>query len=119
MKDSSKILNKLNQYQLVICDTTLRDGEQAAGIVFANLEKVRIAKLLDEIGVQQIEAGIPAMGGDEKAAVKQTSRTWGWTPPSWAGTGPTRRTSPTASTATSTRSPSPCPRRTSTSSTSS
>ncbi len=71
MKDSSKILNKLNQYPLVICDTTLRDGEQSAGIVFANLEKLRIAKLLDEIGVQQIEAGIPAMGGDEKKAVKQ------------------------------------------------
>jgi homocitrate synthase NifV len=71
MKDSSKILAKLNQYPLVICDTTLRDGEQAAGIVFANLEKLRIAKLLDEIGVQQIEAGIPAMGGDEKKAVKK------------------------------------------------
>ena len=61
---------KLSRSQLSICDTTLRDGEQAAGIVFANLEKVRIAKLLDEIGVQQIEAGIPAMGGDEKTAVK-------------------------------------------------
>jgi homocitrate synthase NifV len=71
MKDSSKILARMNQYPLVICDTTLRDGEQAAGIVFANLEKLRIAKLLDEIGVQQIEAGIPAMGGDEKKAIKK------------------------------------------------
>jgi homocitrate synthase NifV len=71
MNDRSKILHKLDQYSLVVCDTTLRDGEQAAGIVFANLEKVRIAKLLDEIGVQQIEAGIPAMGGDEKAAIKR------------------------------------------------
>ena len=71
MKDSSKIFNKLNQYPLVICDTTLRDGEQAAGIVFANLEKLRIAKLLDEIGVQQIESGIPAMGGDEKKTIKK------------------------------------------------
>jgi homocitrate synthase NifV len=70
MKDKSKVLAKLSQYPLVICDTTLRDGEQAAGIVFANLEKLRIAKLLDEIGVQQIEAGIPAMGGDEKKAIK-------------------------------------------------
>jgi len=54
-----------------IVDTTLRDGEQTAGVVFANREKVRIARLLDEIGVHQIEAGIPVMGGDEKKAVKE------------------------------------------------
>jgi homocitrate synthase NifV len=55
---------------IIIVDTTLRDGEQTAGVVFANKEKVRIAKLLDEIGVHQIEAGVPVMGGDEKEAVK-------------------------------------------------
>lgn len=54
-----------------IVDTTLRDGEQTAGVVFANQEKLRIAKLLDEIGVHQIEAGIPVMGGDEKAVIKE------------------------------------------------
>jgi len=54
-----------------IVDTTLRDGEQTAGIVFANKEKVRIARLLDEVGVHQIEAGIPVMGGDEKNAVRE------------------------------------------------
>ena len=53
-----------------IDDTTLRDGEQTAGVVFANREKVRIAKLLDEVGVHQIEVGIPAMGGDEKKTIK-------------------------------------------------
>lgn len=52
-----------------ICDTTLRDGEQSAGVVFANEEKIRIAKLLDLIGIDQIEAGIPVMGGDEKEAI--------------------------------------------------
>lgn len=74
MRDRSKVLAKLSRGPLVICDTTLRDGEQAAGIVFANLEKVRIARMLDEIGVPQIEAGIPAMGGDEKRAVREIAR---------------------------------------------
>ena len=68
---ADEVFARLSENGLNICDTTLRDGEQAAGIVFANLEKVRIAKLLDEIGVPQIEAGIPAMGGDEKASIKR------------------------------------------------
>lgn len=55
---------------VMIDDTTLRDGEQTAGVVFSNAEKIEIARLLDEIGVHQIEAGIPTMGGDEKEAFK-------------------------------------------------
>jgi homocitrate synthase NifV len=53
-----------------IVDTTLRDGEQTAGVVFSKTEKVQIAKMLDELGVHQIEAGIPVMGGDEEEAIK-------------------------------------------------
>lgn len=56
--------------KLYVVDTTLRDGEQTAGVVFSNAEKIRIAKYLDELGVHQIEAGIPVMGGDEKRAVR-------------------------------------------------
>jgi len=53
-----------------IVDTTLRDGEQTAGVVFSKTEKIQIAKMLDELGVHQIEAGIPVMGGDEEEAIK-------------------------------------------------
>jgi len=54
---------------VLLVDTTLRDGEQTAGVVFSNQEKLRIAKMLDSIGVHQIEAGIPVMGGDEKESI--------------------------------------------------
>jgi homocitrate synthase NifV len=64
---------KLNPKNIKIDDTTLRDGEQTAGVVFANDEKIHIAKLLDRMGVHQIEAGIPTMGGDEKEAIKAIS----------------------------------------------
>jgi len=60
--------------KLYIVDTTLRDGEQTAGVVFANSEKIRIAKMLDEIGVNQLEVGIPAMGGDEKETIAKIAR---------------------------------------------
>lgn len=57
-----------------VVDTTLRDGEQTAGVVFSNDEKVRIARYLDEMGIDQIEAGIPVMGGFEKDCIKEIVR---------------------------------------------
>ncbi|HHY41569.1 MAG TPA: homocitrate synthase [Thermoanaerobacterales bacterium] len=60
---------KTGNQKIYLVDTTLRDGEQTAGVVFANREKIQIARMLDEIGVDEIEAGIPVMGGDEKEAI--------------------------------------------------
>ncbi|MBN1266404.1 MAG: homocitrate synthase [Anaerolineales bacterium] len=66
-----EVLTSKIKEPVFIDDTTLRDGEQTAGVVFANEEKLHIARLLDRIGVHQIEAGIPAMGGDEKDAITE------------------------------------------------
>ena len=51
--------------QIVINDSTLRDGEQTPGVVFTPDEKVSIALALENAGVDEIEAGIPAMGEAE------------------------------------------------------
>ena len=69
MEDAKKELNipdKIN-----IFDTTLRDGEQSPGVALTVDEKIRIAQKLDELGVDTIEVGFPAVSEGEMESAKR------------------------------------------------
>ncbi len=61
--------------QVLIFDTTLRDGEQAPGCSMTQPEKLRVARALAELGVDVIEAGFPAASKGDWESVQAVSRT--------------------------------------------
>ena len=60
--------------RVVIFDTTLRDGEQSPGATMSHFEKLEIAELLDEMGVDIIEAGFPIASEGDFNAVSEIAR---------------------------------------------
>ena len=67
------VASKLNIGEVRIFDTTLREGEQTPGVVFTVEEKLEIARQLDKLGVDTIEAGFPASSYEEFKAVKSVA----------------------------------------------
>ena len=52
-------------------DTTLRDGEQTVGVVFSPEDKLEIARLIDGLGIERIEAGFPRVSEDDREACRR------------------------------------------------
>ncbi len=71
--ESSKTQSPTGEGRVHIFDTTLRDGEQVPGCQLNTAEKVKIAKALESLGVDVIEAGFPISSpGDFKSVVEIT-----------------------------------------------
>ena len=65
---------KSEQDRVVIFDTTLRDGEQCPGATMTHEEKLEVAELLDQMGVDIIEAGFPIASEGDFAAVHEIAK---------------------------------------------
>jgi 2-isopropylmalate synthase len=65
---------KSDKDRVVIFDTTLRDGEQCPGATMTHEEKLEVAALLDEMGVDVIEAGFPIASDGDFAAVNEIAK---------------------------------------------
>jgi 2-isopropylmalate synthase len=76
--------------RIAVYDTTLRDGTQAAGVAFSVEDKVRIARLLDELGVDYVEGGWPGSNPRDLAFFEQ-ARGVPWRHARLAAFGSTRR----------------------------
>ncbi|MBJ7542693.1 homocitrate synthase [Rhodomicrobium udaipurense] len=72
--DNALFIRRTLSGRVAINDTTLRDGEQTPGVAFTAAEKMQIAAALADVGVDEIEAGTPAMGRDEQEAIRRIAK---------------------------------------------
>ncbi len=64
---------RLQRGDVIVYDSTLRDGEQTPGVAFTPEQKLTIAQMLDDAGVHQIEAGFPAVSENEVKTIRAIS----------------------------------------------
>ncbi|NIA10848.1 MAG: hypothetical protein GWP10_14255 [Nitrospiraceae bacterium] len=60
--------------RVTVYDVTLRDGEQYPGLVFTKDNKIQLAESLDDLGINRLEAGMPAVSQDDFEAVKEIAK---------------------------------------------
>ena len=60
--------------KIYVYDTTLRDGTQGEGVAFSQDDKIKIIKMLDDLGIDYIEAGIPASNPKDKELFEKISK---------------------------------------------
>ena len=60
--------------RVIIFDTTLRDGEQSPGASMTLHEKLQVAEVLDDMGVDVIEAGVPIASNGDYEAVSEIAK---------------------------------------------
>jgi 2-isopropylmalate synthase len=70
--------HKSEKDRVVIFDTTLRDGEQCPGATMTHEEKLEVAELLDDMGIDIIEAGFPIASDGDFAAVNEIAKRTKW-----------------------------------------
>ena len=63
-----------NKDRVIIFDTTMRDGEQSPGASMSLEEKIQIARVFDELGIDVIEAGFPIASPGDFEAVSEVSK---------------------------------------------
>jgi methanogen homocitrate synthase len=70
---NAQVPNTINK-EVFIIDCTLREGEQQAGVVLSRKQKIRLAHTLDEIGIPQLEAGMPCVSAEEEGNIKAIAK---------------------------------------------
>ncbi|MFN8535411.1 MAG: homoaconitate hydratase [Dehalococcoidia bacterium] len=65
-----RVLSQIPSKPVFLCDCTLREGEQSAGAAFSKADKVRVARLLDEMGVHQVQVGYAGVSREDADMIR-------------------------------------------------